>query len=50
MELSQTRIAPGAGIRFYTPLGAFRVDYAYNLVRRDGDPLGAWQFGLGVTF
>ena len=50
MELNETRIAPGAGIRFYTPLGALRMDYAYNIVRRDGDPLGAWQFGLGVTF
>lgn len=50
MDPSQTRIAPGAGIRFYTPLGALRIDYAANLVREDGDPLGAWQFGLGVTF
>jgi outer membrane protein assembly complex protein YaeT len=50
MAISETRIAPGAGIRFYTPLGALRIDYAHNVVRRDGDPLGAWQFGLGVTF
>lgn len=50
LELGQTRIAPGAGIRFYTPLGALRMDYAYNVIRRDGDPLGAWQFGLGVMF
>lgn len=50
LEISDTRIAPGAGIRFYTPLGALRMDYACNLIRRDGDPLGAWQFGLGVTF
>lgn len=50
MDPAQTRIAPGAGIRFYTPLGALRIDYAANAVREDGDPLGAWQFGLGVTF
>lgn len=50
MELGETRVAPGAGIRFYTPLGALRMDYGYNLIRRDGDPVGAWQFGLGVTF
>lgn len=50
MEFNETRIAPGAGIRFYTPLGALRMDYGYNLVRRDGDPIGAWQFGLGVMF
>ena len=50
MEFCETRIAPGVGLRFFTPLGALRVDYACNLVRRDGDPLGAWQLGLGVTF
>lgn len=50
MQIGQTRVAPGAGLRFYTPLGALRVDYGYNLVRKDGDPIGAWQFGVGVTF
>ncbi len=50
MELGETRVAPGAGLRFYTPLGALRVDYGYNLLRQDGDPIGAWQFGVGVTF
>ena len=50
MELGETRVAPGAGLRFYTPLGALRVDYGYNLLRKDGDPIGAWQFGVGVTF
>lgn len=50
MESGETRIAPGAGVRFYTPLGALRMDYAWNLIRQDGDPLGAWHFGLGITF
>ncbi|MFZ4775100.1 MAG: outer membrane protein assembly factor BamA [Terrimicrobiaceae bacterium] len=50
MDLDQTRIAPGAGIRFYTPLGALRMDYAWNMIQRDGDPFGAWHFGLGITF
>lgn len=50
MQLDQTRIAPGAGLRFYTPIGALRIDYGFNLVRHDGDPAGSWQFGLGVTF
>ncbi len=47
---SQTRIAPGAGLRIYTPIGTLRADYALNLVREDGDPLGNWQFGIGFTF
>lgn len=50
MELADTRVAPGLGVRFYTPLGALRVDYAANLVRKEGDPIGAWQFGIGATF
>lgn len=46
----QTRVAPGAGLRLYTPLGAVRLDYGFNLIRQDGDPIGNWQFGLGFTF
>lgn len=46
----ETRIAPGMGMRFYTPIGAVRVDYGYNLVRKDGDPAGALQFGFGFNF
>ncbi len=50
MAWDETRVAPGAGVRFYTPLGAIRLDYGLNLIRKDGDPLGNWQFGLGFTF
>jgi outer membrane protein insertion porin family len=50
MAWDQTRIAPGAGLRLYTPLGALRLDYGLNLVRHDGDPFGNWQFGVGFTF
>jgi outer membrane protein assembly complex protein YaeT len=45
-----TRTAAGVGARFYTPLGAVRMDYGANLIRGQGDPLGAWQFGFGFTF
>ena len=46
----ETRIGVGLGGRVYTPLGAIRVDYGHNLIRKDGDPAGAWQFGFGFTF
>lgn len=49
-DWADTRFGVGPGLRFYTPIGAIRVDYGYNLVRRDGDPIGAWQFGFGFTF
>lgn len=49
-SFSDTRIGAGLGARFYTPLGAVRVDYGANLIRGQGDPIGAWQFGFGFTF
>jgi outer membrane protein assembly complex protein YaeT len=48
--MENTRVAVGLGGRLYTPVGAVRVDYGYNLIRRDGDPIGAWQIGFGFTF
>jgi outer membrane protein insertion porin family len=45
-----TAFAPGAGLRLYTPIGAILLDYGYNLVRNDGDPVGAWSFGFGFSF
>lgn len=49
-DWDDTRVGVGLGGRFYTPLGALRVDYGYNLIRGQGDPVGAWQFGFGFTF
>jgi outer membrane protein insertion porin family len=49
-DWDETRIAPGLGLRIYTPIGAIFTDYGYNLVRKDGDPIGAFQFGFGFTF
>jgi len=50
LDWEATRLAAGAGARLHTPLGAVRLDYGYNLIRGDGDPVGAWQFGFGFTF
>ncbi len=44
------QVGVGPGLRIYTPLGAIRVDYGYNLNRQTGDPIGAWQVGFGFTF
>jgi len=49
-EQDNTRVALGAGLRLYTPIGAVRVDYGYNVIQKEGDPVGAWQFGFGFTF
>lgn len=50
LSWDETRIGVGLGGRIYTPLGAIRLDYGHNLIRKDGDPAGAWQFGFGFTF
>ncbi|GAB4172037.1 MAG: outer membrane protein assembly factor BamA [Terrimicrobiaceae bacterium] len=50
LDWEETRLAAGMGARLYTPLGAVRFDYGYNLIRGEGDPVGAWQFGFGFTF
>jgi outer membrane protein insertion porin family len=50
LSMSDTRFSSGAGVRLYTPLGAVRIDYGYNLNPGPGDPIGAWQFGFGFTF
>lgn len=47
---NNTQVAIGSGLRIYTPIGAIRVDYGYNLNRDPGDPVGNWQFGFGLTF
>jgi outer membrane protein insertion porin family len=50
IQPSDLQVGVGPGLRIYTPLGAIRVDYGYNLNRISGDPIGAWQVGFGFTF
>lgn len=50
MQPTDLQVAAGPGLRIYTPLGAVRVDYGYNVNRKTGDPAGNWQFGFGFTF
>jgi outer membrane protein assembly factor BamA len=50
IQPTDLRVGVGPGLRIYTPLGAIRVDYGYNVNRVEGDPIGAWQVGFGFTF
>ena len=50
LQPADLQVAAGPGLRVYTPLGAIRVDYGYNLTRQAGDPAGNWQVGFGFTF
>jgi outer membrane protein insertion porin family len=49
-DLTETREAAGAGIRWQSPFGPIRVDYGVNLDRRKGEDFGAIQFSVGSPF
>ncbi|HEX6212894.1 MAG TPA: outer membrane protein assembly factor BamA, partial [Methylomirabilota bacterium] len=49
-DLTDTREAAGAGIRWQSPFGPIRVDYGVNLDRRTGEDFGAIQFSVGSPF
>jgi len=50
IQPTNLQLGVGPGLRIYTPLGAVRIDYGYNVNRTAGDPIGAWQIGFGFTF
>jgi outer membrane protein insertion porin family len=49
-DLTDTREAAGAGLRWQSPFGPIRVDYGINLDRRKGEDFGAIQFSVGSPF
>jgi outer membrane protein insertion porin family len=49
-DLTDTREAVGAGLRWQSPFGPIRVDYGVNLDRRKGEDFGAIQFSVGSPF
>jgi outer membrane protein insertion porin family len=49
-DITDTREAAGAGIRWQSPFGPIRVDYGINLDRRKGEDFGAIQFSVGSPF
>ena len=49
-DLTDTREAAGAGIRWQSPFGPIRVDYGFNLDQRPGEKPGAFNFSVGSPF
>jgi outer membrane protein insertion porin family len=49
-DLTDTREAAGAGVRWQSPFGPIRVDYGVNLDRRKGEDFGALHFSVGSPF
>jgi outer membrane protein insertion porin family len=49
-DITETREAAGAGVRWNSPFGPIRVDYGVNLDRRKGEDFGALHFSVGSPF
>jgi outer membrane protein insertion porin family len=47
LKLRQTA---GAGVRYKTPVGPLRLDYARKIDREPGESAGEWHFSLGHAF
>ncbi len=40
----------GAGLRWQTIIGPVRLEYGYNVIKREEDPIGTLQFSIGFPF
>ena len=43
-------VSVGGGLRWRTIIGPVRLEYGYNVLRRDDDPIGTVQFSIGFPF
>jgi translocation and assembly module TamA len=46
----ETRIGAGAGLRYFTPIGPIRLDFAVPTPRHPGDDAFEVYIGLGQSF
>ncbi len=49
-DFGDLRYDAGAGIRWYSPVGPFRLEWGYNLDPRRGERTSNWNFTVGATF
>jgi outer membrane protein insertion porin family len=47
---SGIRRSAGTGLRWYSPIGPLRLEYGWNLDRKDDEDSGRWEFTVGGTF
>ncbi|MCL6584561.1 MAG: outer membrane protein assembly factor BamA [bacterium] len=50
LALDSIRTSAGAGLRLVTPVGPIRLDHAWVLGRRQGEPVGKFYISVGHTF
>jgi outer membrane protein insertion porin family len=44
------RTSAGFGIRWFSPMGPLRIEWGYNLSKKDYERSSAWEFTMGGTF
>jgi outer membrane protein insertion porin family len=44
------RQSAGVGVRWYSPLGPLRLEWGYNLDRKEGEPSSNVEFSIGTSF
>ena len=47
---SGIRMSAGGGIRWYSPMGPLRLEWGYNLDRKEDEPSGNFEFSVGAMF
>lgn len=40
----------GGGVRWFSPMGPLRVEWGYNLTRKQGERSSVWEFTMGGSF
>lgn len=50
LDFTDLRRGAGVGIRWYSPLGPLRLEFGFNLDRRDDESPSEWDFAIGTAF
>lgn len=48
--VTNVRTSAGGGIRWFSPMGPLRVEWGYNLNKKDFERQSAWEFSVGGAF
>ncbi len=50
VDFGTLRTSAGAGIRWFSPIGPFRIEWGFNLAPKPGESRSDWQFSIGTLF
>ena len=46
-SFSEIKKSAGAGVRWYSPIGPLRLEYGWNLDKKEDESSGRWEFSIG---